>query len=170
MVELSVIVFFPALMAFAAFSDLFTMTISNRISLALVLGFAPLALALGASPALVLWHLSCGAAILALTFAMFSFGWIGGGDAKLAAATAVWLGWAHIFDYGVLSSLLGGLLTLVIVAARRASLPQALVRRGWIARLVDAKGGVPYGVALAAAGLALYPDTQIWLSAIGTAG
>ena len=35
---------FPALMAFAAASDLFTMTISNRVSLLLVAGFAVLAL------------------------------------------------------------------------------------------------------------------------------
>ena len=37
---------FPALMAFAAASDLFTRTISNRVSLALAAGFLALALSL----------------------------------------------------------------------------------------------------------------------------
>jgi len=40
---------FPALMAFAASSDLFTMTISNRVTLALVGGFLAMALISGMS-------------------------------------------------------------------------------------------------------------------------
>ena len=42
---------FPAMMAFAASSDLFTMTIANRVSLALIGGFALLALLTGMSGA-----------------------------------------------------------------------------------------------------------------------
>ena len=41
--DIARLMLFPALMAFAAASDLFTMTISNRISLALVAGFLVLA-------------------------------------------------------------------------------------------------------------------------------
>ncbi len=41
------ILIFPSLMAFAASSDLLTMTISNRISLLLVAGFCALALVIG---------------------------------------------------------------------------------------------------------------------------
>ena len=43
--DLARLLLFPALMAFAAASDLFTMTISNRVSLALVAGFFALAIA-----------------------------------------------------------------------------------------------------------------------------
>ncbi len=165
MVEAAVLLFFPILMVFAAFSDLLTMTISNRISIVLVAGFIPLAYLTGSSGSLILMHLGCGAAVLALTFALFCFGWIGGGDAKLAAATAVWVGWEHLLDYSIFAAMLGGVLTLALLGARSLPLPQVLLRQAWIARLYDEKTGVPYGIALAAAGLLLYPETAVWLRA-----
>ena len=107
-------------------------------------------------------HLACGAAVLAITFTLFAFGWIGGGDAKLAAATAVWLGWTNLFDYGLQASLLGAVLTGGIVYWRKFALAPRLKARSWIARLHAAGNGVPYGIALAVAGLVLYPETSIW--------
>ncbi len=165
MIEAAVMIFFPALMAFSACSDIFTMTISNRVSIALALGFLPLAWFLGMPAMTVLSHLSCGAVILAITFSFFCFGWVGGGDAKLAATTAIWLGWENILEYGVVAAVYGGVLTLAIVGFRRWPLPSTLMQRPWIARLHDEKSGIPYGVALAAAGLFLYPQTQVWIRA-----
>ena len=157
------LVLFPLMMAFAAASDLLTMTISNRVSIALVIGFVALALAAGMPiETLLEAHLACGAAVLVLTFALFAFGWIGGGDAKLAAATAVWLGWEHLFDYGLLSSMMGGALTLAILAFRKREIPAPLAGRAWVGRLHAANNGVPYGIALALAGLFLYTDTAVW--------
>lgn len=167
MIEAAALIVFPVLMAFAASSDLLTMTISNRISIALVVSFLAMALALHTSWDVFAEHLSCGAAILAITFTLYCRGWVGGGDAKLAAATAVWLGWAHVLNYGVVASALGGVLTLSILVLRRWPLPLWLARRQWLARLHDRASGVPYGIALAAAGLFIYPDTQIWLRVIG---
>src|SRR5690348_1755722 len=95
---------FPAAMAVAAASDLLTMTIANRISLSLVAGFAVVAVLCGASGSVVLWHLAAGVAVLAAAFVCFACHWIGGGDAKLAAATALWLGFGNLFDYLVYSS------------------------------------------------------------------
>ena len=89
---------FPAMMAFAASSDLLTMTIANRVSLALIGGFAFLAALIGMSGADVLSHIGAAAAVLAVAFGCFACGWIGGGDAELAAATALWLGFSHLFD------------------------------------------------------------------------
>ena len=157
---------FPALMVFAAFSDLFTMTISNRISIALVLVFILLGLALHVPLNEIGQHLLCGLCVLALTFLFFAFRWIGGGDAKLAAATALWLGFDHLWDYGIYAALFGGALTVSILMMRRWPLPRILVTQDWIARLHDDDNGVPYGIALAVAGLLLYPETRIWLSAI----
>src|SRR5215831_19144054 len=74
---------FPALMAFAASSDLLTMTISNRISLILVGGFFFLAVWSGMPLADMGWHVLAALAVLAVTFTFFARGWIGGGDAKL---------------------------------------------------------------------------------------
>jgi prepilin peptidase CpaA len=163
----AILVLFPVLMAFSASSDLITMTIPNRVCAALVVGYIGLALAVGLPIATIGIDLSCALAVLALTFALFSLGWIGGGDAKLAAATALWLGWALMLDYSLIAAVLGGILTLGLLAARRAPLPVWAARLDWIARLHHPKTGVPYGIALAAAGLALYPQTQIWRAAAG---
>jgi len=159
------IVFFPAAMALAASMDLVTMTIPNRVSAALAIGYFVLAVALGVPWDVILVNLSCAAAVLAATFALFSFGLIGGGDAKLAAATALWLGWSMVWAYCATAAIYGGLLTVVILLARRLALPAWLSRHQWIARLHDGKTGVPYGIALAAAGLMLYPHTLIWRAA-----
>ena len=154
---------FPLLMAYAAFSDLFTMTIANWVSLLLVGAFVPFALLAGMPLAdVALLHLLPGLAVLALTIVFFARGWIGGGDAKLAAATAVWLGWENLAAYGLQASVLGAALTIGILFARKHPLPPELGARPWIARLHGAGTGVPYGIALAVAGLATYPDTVVW--------
>ncbi|MCW6506489.1 prepilin peptidase [Hyphomicrobiales bacterium BP6-180914] len=155
-------------MAYAAISDVLTMTIANRLSVLLVVGFVVLALLAGLPVAVIgLDHLACGAAVLLLTFTLFAFGWIGGGDAKLAAATAVWLGWSHLGDYGLLTSLLGAGLTLLILQFRRLALPEFCCRQAWLMRLHEKHNGVPYGVALAVAGLVIYPDTRLWQNVMG---
>jgi prepilin peptidase CpaA len=160
------LLFFPALMAFAAASDLITMTIPNRVSLMLVAGFVAFALLTGMPLKTFGLHLAAGASVLIVTFTMFAFGWIGGGDAKLAAATAVWLGWALLVEYGAISAILGGGLTLMIIFLRKQPAPRWALESEWIARLHDNRNGVPYGIALAAAGLALYPQTAVWTAAV----
>ena len=56
-------------------------------------------------------------------------------------------------DYGLAAAICGGLLTLGLLTARATTLPAMLARHAWIARLHDRGAGVPYGIALAAAGL-----------------
>jgi prepilin peptidase CpaA len=153
---------FPAMMAFAASSDLLTMTISNRVTLVLVGGFLALAMIGGMPAADVLSHVGAALAVLAVTFVFFARGWIGGGDAKLAAATALWLGFDHLLAYLLYASIFGGILTLVMIRFRLMPLPQALAEREWVKRLHRLDGGVPYGIALAAAALLIYPDTA-WM-------
>jgi prepilin peptidase CpaA len=160
------LVLFPAMMLFAASSDLFTMTISNRVSLLLIAGFALLAIATGMPLNEVLWHVAAGAAVLSVAFVFFAFGWIGGGDAKLAAAIALWLGFAHLLDFLLMASILGGALTLVLLKARCWPLPRFLATQEWAQRLHDKKTGIPYGIALAAAALMIYPHT-IWMTRLG---
>jgi prepilin peptidase CpaA len=150
---------FPALMAFAASSDLFTMTISNRLSLALTAAFFLLTLITGMSLTAIGMHVAAAALVLVIAFGFFTRGWIGGGDAKLAAATALWFGFGHLLDYLIYASLLGGAMTLLLIQFRRLPLPGPLARQPWILRLHDKSGGVPYGIALAAAALLVYPST-----------
>ena len=89
-------------------------------------------------------------------------GWIGGGDAKLAAATTFWLGFGVTLPYLIDASLIGGVMTLVILNVRRMPLPAVLSRISWIGRLHDRKTGIPYGVALAIAGLITYSDSTVF--------
>lgn len=153
---------FPALMAYSAVSDLLTMTIPNRVSLLLIAGFVAMAILTG----MPLWtfaaHIGAGLVVLALTFSLFALGWIGGGDAKLAAATGIWCGFAVLLDYLLVASVLGGLLSLLILYFRTYLLPESVMKIGWVARLHHHKTGIPYGIALAAAGLMIYPHTMVW--------
>jgi prepilin peptidase CpaA len=156
---------FPALMAFAAVSDLFTMTISNRISLLLVAGFVLLAAFGGMGLHAISMHVAAGLAVLTIAFACFAFGWIGGGDAKLAAATALWLGFDHLLIYLVYAAVIGGGLALLLLSFRKWPLPAMLLSHEWAQRLHDSKTGMPYGIALAIGALLIYPETE-WMHAI----
>jgi len=155
---------FPAMMAFAASTDLLTMTISNRISLVLLVGFVGLAALTGMSVEAVGMHVGAAAMVFAVVCFLFAMGWIGGGDAKLAAATALWLGFDQLLAYFLWASLFGGLLTYLILRFRFIPLPALLAEQEWARRLHRMDAGVPYGIALAAAALVVYPDT-LWMGA-----
>jgi prepilin peptidase CpaA len=167
MIDTIRLLLFPGLMAFAASSDLFTMTISNKVSLALAAGFLLMALAVGMSPSEIGMHVAAAAAVLVVAFVFFTRGWVGGGDAKLAAAISLWFGFDHLLQYLLDAALLGGGLTLLLINFRLVPLPPSFERWAWVARLHEKKGGVPYGIALAAAALMVYPDT-IWMKPLGS--
>ncbi len=153
---------FPFFMAYAAFSDLLTMRISNKIVLGLIISFIILAIIIGMPMAQALNHLIIALVVLVGSFALFSFGWIGGGDAKLAAASALWLGSSITLEYLVYATIAGGLLTILILILRRLPMPFGLGKVIWIARLHKDGAGVPYGIALAISGLLVYPQTLVF--------
>jgi prepilin peptidase CpaA len=164
--QIFTLLLFPAAMAFAASSDLLTMTISNRVTLILLAGFFVLALAAGMSQEQLISHIGAGFLVLVITFVFFARGWIGGGDAKLASVTALWFGFDQLLEYALYASLLGGVLTVVMIRFRLMKLPQALAGQAWLQRLHQLDGGVPYGIALAAAALLIYPHTA-WMKTLG---
>ncbi len=157
---------FPAIMAFAASSDLVWMTISNRLCLILIATFGLCAAVVGLSAVELAWHVAAGALVLAVTFGFFAAGWIGGGDAKLAAATALWFGFDQLSAYLMISGAIGGLLTVAIIRLREYPLPQVAKDWEWARRLHGATTGVPYGIALAMAALLILPETAIWRAAM----
>ena len=158
---------FPVLMAYAASSDLLTMRISNWLVLLLVGAYFALALAAQLSWPDIGISVAAAAIVLVIAFAFFAFGWIGGGDAKLVSATTLWVGFSQMLPYLIYAALLGGGLTLLILAIRRYPLPPWLSRHKWIDRLHDPKSGVPYGITLAIAGLLVYPETPIFTHFLG---
>ncbi len=162
MAEMLLLFVVPALLAIAAGWDLASFTIPNFLSLMLILTFALFAVAthmtLGAAGS----HMLAGVIGLVAGFALFALGTIGGGDAKLFAAIALWLGFANLLDFTVAASLFGGVLALMILGLRHVPLPGFLMGQGWLVRLHDEKAGIPYGVALAAGALFVLPGTEMY--------
>ena len=166
MLETFVVVVLPALVVVAAVSDLMTMTIPNALVLVVIAAFAATAPLAGLDLAAIGGHIAAAALVLVVGLLLFIPGWIGGGDAKLAAALALWLGFDPLLTWFVLFALFGGALTLATLYYRSAPLPRRLSRVHWLERLHHPKSGVPYGVALAAGTLVLWPDTS-WFAGLG---
>ena len=156
---------FPAGMVLAACSDLFTMRVSNRLTLGLALSFFVVAPWSGLSLETIGIHVAICLVMLAAGIAMFAPGWIGGGDAKLIAATSLWLGLEPLGHYLVAAAIYGCLLTLVLLRFRTMPLPAWAGGQDWIARLHRADRGAPYCIALAIAGLSAYPTTELFKAA-----
>lgn len=156
---------FPAAMAYAAASDLLTMRIANSVSLGLVAAFLLVAFIAGMSAQDMLLHLAVGAVLLIAGMLLFSLNLLGGGDAKLLAAAALWIGYDQLGLFLFSVTLFGGALALLLLAYRR--LPAAaLPLPAWAVRLHTAGGGMPYGIAIAAGALTVYPLTR-WPALLG---
>ena len=166
--EFLVLIALPALLVAAAGWDLTSFTIPNGLQAALLGAFVLFIAAAGLSLPVVGWHVLAGCVGLLMGFGFFAAGWIGGGDAKLFAAMALWLGFHDIVPYALVASVFGGALTLALLALRERPLPAFLMRYPWVMRLHDRKAGIPYGVALAAGAFILLPQTEIFrLAAAG---
>ena len=165
MLELAILTIFPAAVVFAGAMDLFTMTIPNRISLALLAGFLVLAPFAGFGPWEMAQHFVAGLVVLVVGVLLFIPGWIGGGDAKLAAAAALWLGFENLFAYFFFTALAGAVLAIVFMKVRATPLPAVVCTQAWAVRLHDRRTGMPYGIALAGGALLIYPHTA-WFTGL----
>jgi len=152
---------FPVLVLLAALLDATTFTIPNRLSAALALAFLPAAVLIGLPLATIGFCLIIGLAALVAGMGMFAAGWIGGGDAKLFAGAALWLGWPAIGSFTAWTAIAGGALAVGLLAARKAPAPLAAWGPAWVGRLLEPKGDVPYGVAIAVGALAAFPASAI---------
>lgn len=162
-----IFVVFPFAMAYALLTDLFSMTIANRVSLILLATFMIVAPLAGMDMMTYFQHLGVGLLVLACTFVLFAIGGMGGGDAKLMAATAVWFGWnMSLVEYLVVASILGGALTFVIILYRSSNLPVVLGRLDFMNRMAQKNEGIPYGIALGSAGLWIAPQMPLMKSAM----
>lgn len=153
---------FPTLVALAGGWDIASYTIPNKLTLALCALFVLFAVVAGVSVGALGLHLAAGLLGLVVGFGMFAAGWIGGGDAKLFAATAMWFGFSDLLDYALIAAVLGGGMTLLILMMRQVPLPAGLIGRPWIARLHHPRSGIPYGAALAAGALVQLPHAEIF--------
>lgn len=170
MLEAALLVVFPMLVAFGGASDLLTMTIQNRVSILLIAGFVILSLATGLPLASWGTHALGPLVVFPVCFAFWYLRWMGGGDAKFLTAMALWIGFTpELMGFVLLVSIYGMFLTLGLMYMRtNIILPDALARQEWLARLHDQKSGIPYGIAIAIAGLQIYPMTA-WFKMVAQA-
>jgi prepilin peptidase CpaA len=151
----------------AAVSDLMTYKIRNNLTLTLLLAYLAFAPIVGIPGEEIGRSVAVAGVVLFVSFALFAVGLIGGGDAKLAAVTTLWLGADNALAYVLLLSLLGGVLAVIVYVCRTRPLPERLANTVWSARLrARAEGAeLPYGVAITLAGLCFLPSTP-WMADI----
>ncbi|MGE0503310.1 MAG: prepilin peptidase [Rhizobiaceae bacterium] len=167
MLEAAILVVFPFCMAHAAISDMMSMTIANRVSVLLVVTFAVVAPFTGMDWTVYAWHFAAASTVFFGTFALFAVGGMGGGDAKLLTATALWMGWnIELLQYLVAGAFIGGVLTLAILSFRRSPLAVFMSGNIFLRHFADEKAGVPYGVALGIAGMLVFPQTPLMVWAL----
>lgn len=125
----------------AAFTDWRSRRIANWLNAAIALG-APL---FWWASGMTLWpevaaQIGVAVAAFAVLAVLFALKWMGGGDVKLLTALALWIEPMWFLKLLIMMALLGGVLTLVMGA--------------WhIARRQRDRLAIPYGLAIAAAGL-----------------
>ena len=152
----------PVLVVVAGLHDLTTFRIPNWIPVSLAAAFVPAALLIGLSPVQTAVHLGVGLAALVVGMGLFALRWVGGGDAKLIAAASLWLGLGGLAPFLIWTAVFGGLLSLALLSARKY-IPFAPGAPQWAARLLDPKGGAPYGVAIAAGALMAFPHAPLFI-------
>ncbi|WP_026616685.1 A24 family peptidase [Ensifer aridi] len=154
-------VVFPFCLAFAAISDLLTMTIPNRVSAILICAFVVVAPLIGLDAGQMALHLAAAALVFAACFCLFALGVMGGGDAKLLTASAIWFGFnASLATFVLYISAFGGLLTLAVLLLRGQE--NAIIASGIpVPRLLLTAKKIPYGIAIALGGFAAYPSSPL---------
>ena len=151
----------PGLTIAAGIRDLTTMTIPNWISAALILGFFPAAFMVGLSPMSVLTHVGIAACALFVGMGLFAARIIGGGDAKLMAAACLWLGLSGSGAFMLWTGVAGGLFCLTLIFARTQVRPYVAGGPDWVHQLLEPKGDIPYGVAIAVGVLMAFPSSAL---------
>ena len=150
---------YVAWLALAAGWDFLRMRIPNLLTGAIALLF----LAQGAlDPFGTDWllHLAAGLGMLVVVLPLFALGWIGGGDAKLLAAVALWAGLWKLPLVLAVMGIAGGVLALMLIAFRPmlwGMISRFLGQRAlpYLPRCMEPGTGIPYGVAIALGGAAI---------------
>ena len=151
---------FVVLIICAAISDYQRMKIPNWISGALIALFVAYAWRLPTWP-VVGWHFAVGGAVFVAAILAYAVNVFGAGDVKLLGAVALWAGPELLAEFLVVTSVLGGAFSLMILAARQAvrSYPAIADRPGaiWNITRWGRDGKCPYGIPIAAAALLSVP-------------
>lgn len=160
----------PICLALAAVSDLFTMTIPNRVSAVALITFILLAPFLGLAWSAIGMSLLAGLIVFSVCFALFALNVMGGGDAKLLTATAVWFGFdPSLLVFLVSVAYVGGGVTLLFLLLRSQASTVLAMGIPLPASVVSEKK-IPYGIAIAIGGFLSFPEAPIFKLAMLMSG
>ena len=148
-------------MSFAAYKDLTTMTIPNWISLLILFTFFAFLPFAWQGWAIFGEHMLVGLCVFLFGFALFAAGWLGGGDAKMMAATSFWWQWPDLMIYVIYTAVAGGALAALILISRKI-IPSYALSYPWLHKLVKIEKDMPYGVALAIGGILTLMNSKIF--------
>ena len=167
MVDFLSLTIFPVLMVIAGAGDAISLRIPNWLTLLIAATFLPMALATGMPWSDIGVHFLTGFATLAVAFAIFALGLFGGGDAKLLAAAALWLGWPDLMPFLVLTAFAGGALALCVGAWAVINQASEVGDGSLFRRFGSIKPNVPYGYAFAIGAILVFPESW-WMTAVAT--
>lgn len=153
-----------AALTWASITDIRERKIFNRTVLMVLALFLPWAIA--GTLAGAISDLEAGAIALIAGIAIYSAGWVGAGDAKLFAASSLFIGLKGLPALAMVAALAGGALALISLVSRPARAMTMVTLKGQ----GDFGRGVPYGVAIALAAAfliwgALLHRLPAWVSA-----
>lgn len=146
------------LLAAAALQDMYRLRISNFFPVAIVLLFPAYAVAKGLDTSI--WQ--NGAVfltVLALGILAFGAHWLGGGDVKLLAATALWFDITGAAWLIGAIAILGAMIALLFICFRRIVPEPVLLRSGMVS--LKPKGPIPYGIAISGGAIAAILTGQV---------
>lgn len=171
MVEAAIFVILPLCLAMAAFSDILTMTIPNRVSVILAVSFFVVAPLSGMDIATLGWSVAAALIVFTGCFALFALNVMGGGDAKILSAASLWYGFnIDLVAFLGFTGIYGGFLALIVLMIR-ANQNTLLVSPVPIPmHFFKDRAGIPYGVAIGVAAFSTYPDSRIFVAALNSFG
>ena len=141
---------------YAMVSDFKSLIIPNWIVVVLVSSFV-ISAAIGMQLGSILAHLAVAAMVLLFFLAFFLAGWVAGGDVKLIAAIALWIGPGNASLFVLLTAVLGALLALALLLIKKhGDVVGGPLGHNWLyqrARALAERSQCPYGVAIGLAAL-----------------
>ena len=151
----------------AAMTDLHDFKIPNWISIVLIVAYFATGVSLSAGLGPIVEGALLGCAVLAVGFALFAVKFFGGGDAKLLAASAPWIGLAGLAEYLMIMAIAGGVLAVFLLAFRKSPPLPVYAHAPWLLRMHQNQHELPYGVAIAFAGVYCFAETPFFKLAFG---
>lgn len=172
MLSYFILYLFPALLLLCAAYDVAAYRIPNWLCAAIAGSYLPVAILSGMPYGAIGLSVLAGVIVLVVGMVMFALKWVGGGDAKMLAAASLWVSLDRsgsmlgILGYVVMAGIIGGGFAILLLMFRRFPLPASLAGQTWLLRLHSTGQGIPYGVALAIAGIWIFQKSMLYANLV----